>query len=519
MFTQELGKKIVLMLVLAGAIAGIVVVWLWAQKPEFQILFSNLSPEDASAVVDTLRKDGIAYSLSGDGTAVLVPAERLHDLRMQLASQGLPQGGGVGFEIFDRSTFGTTPYVQKLNYHRALQGELARTISQMSVVDNARVHLVIPERTLFSEQQEKPSASVVLGLRPGKVLGQGQIQGIVHLVASGVEGLSPQSITIVDSNGQILAKGGNDSSEVMMTNTQLEYQQNLEKTLAEKIQTMLERVVGSNKAVVRVSSLLDFRHIELTQETFDPETQVVRSEQRSQEKLSGSSNAAAPEGIPGAASNLPGAQQGQEGGASSENTSQKKNEVINYEISKTVSHIIKPFGTIKKLSVAAMVDGTYEIMEGANGESTSKYIPRNEEEMNKLIRLVKNAMGYSAERQDEVEVVNISFETRIPTGDEGAFAESGGGKLSQFLPIIRYGIGLALTAVAFLFVIRPVLKNLLAQPAIPTPLQAAVTGPTTLPTGVGSMPQELGVPEQIKQQAREHPQAVEMVVKKWIKET
>ncbi|TAJ99479.1 MAG: flagellar M-ring protein FliF [Candidatus Manganitrophaceae bacterium] len=510
MTTASFARKMALLLVLAATFAGGVVLWLWTQKPELQILYTNLSSDDAASVISKLKESHIPYELSADSTAVSVPAERVHELRLQLAGQGLPQGGGVGFEIFDRNTFGTTEFVQKLNYKRALQGELSRTISQLAEVSKARVHLVVPEKTLFSDRQEPSRASVVVTLRAGKRLSEGQIQGIIHLVSSSVEGLSPQTVTVVDSHGQILSRTVDGSATAQMTSTQLDYQQHLEKEIEGKIQSMLERVVGSGKAVVRVTSLLDLRQVEHTEEKFDPDTQVVRSEQRAQEQMNGTSGSAGPSGVPGVLSNVPpGAPAGASAGTASSNNAQKKNEVINYEISKTVSRIIEPIGTIKKLSVAALVDGTYQ---AAQGDAPRKYIPRNEDEMKKLEELVKKAMGYSAERQDQVEVVNIPFEANALAEEEGV-AEPPNKGLAQWLPFAKYGIGLVVGLIAFFFVIRPALKALL------TPSPTFPAGTAQLPAGaLGEL--QVGAPrtDQMVQIAKQNPQAATMVVKQWLKE-
>lgn len=512
MTTTPLARKIALLLVLAATVAGGVVLWLWVQKPEFQILYTNLSSEDAASVVAKLKEGRIPYELSADSTAVSVPAERVHELRLQMAGQGLPQGGGVGFEIFDRNSFGTTEFVQKLNYRRALQGELSRTIGQLAEVSKARVHLVVPERTLFSERKEPSRASVVVTLRAGKRLSEGQVQGIIHLVSSSVEGLSPQTVTVVDSHGQILSRPGDGSSPVQMTSAQLDYQKHLEKEIEGKIQSMLETVVGTGKAVVRVTSLLDLRQVEHTEEKFDPDTQVVRSEQRAQEELSGSSASAGSSGVPGVLSNVPpGTQAGSPAGATSTNNSQKKNEVINYEISKTVSRIIEPFGTIQKLSVAALVDGNYE---AADGDTPRKYLPRNAEEMAKLEELVKKAMGFSAERQDQVEVVNVPFESNALLDEETAAEEPAGNAFAQWLPFVRYGIGVVIGLIGFVFVVRPVLKTLLAPS--PTPVAyPPVRGQMSAP--FGELPGAPGA-EQMVQMARQNPQAATKVVKQWLKE-
>ncbi|MFY9270884.1 MAG: flagellar basal-body MS-ring/collar protein FliF [Candidatus Manganitrophaceae bacterium] len=513
--TLPIGRKIALLLLLAGTVAGGMVLWLWIQKPDLQVLYSNLSSDDAASVVAKLKEGHVPYTLSADGSAILIPAEQVHEWRLQLAGQGLPQGGGVGFEIFDRNSFGTTEFVQKLNYRRAIQGELGRTIGQLAEVHKARVHLAIPERSLFSERQEPARASVALTLKSGKRLSEGQIQGIVHLVSSSVEGLSPQAITVIDQHGQILSKTTDGPSATGLTSTQLDYQKNLEKETEGKIQSMLERVVGSEKAVVRVTSLLDFRRVELTEEKFDPDTQVVRSEQRAQEQANGTSANSGPSGIPGVRSNTPpGNQAASPTGTTASNNSQKKNEVINYEISKTVSRIVEPVGAIKKLSVAVLVDGTYE---PAQGETGRKYLPRSEEEMKKLEELVKKAMGYSAERQDQVEVVNIPFETGPVSEGETPENPSLVQTWTQWLPLARLAAGPLLAVIIFFLVVRPILKALLA-PTAPPVLASSSTSNMAFPENAEPRRIETSKDDQTLKLAKENPQVATQVIKKWIKE-
>ena len=505
------GRKLALLSVLAAAIAGAVVVWLWAQRPDLQTLFSNLSSEDAAAVVAKLREAHVAYEFSADGGAILVPSEKVHELRLQLASQGLPQGGGVGFEIFDRTSFGTTEFVQKLNYRRALQGELARTIGQLAEVSHARVHLVVPEHSLFTERQEPARASIVVSLRSGRTLAANQVQGIVHLVASSVEGLRPQEVTVIDSHGQVLTQAAGEA-DAPIGRGHTEFQRGLEQDLEARIQTMLERVVGPNRAVVRVSSVLDLRQVELTEEKFDPDTQVVRSEQRSQEKLNGSTEGPGPTGVPGVLSNLPGGAAAGATGATSRNATDKQNEVVNYEISKTVSRILEPAGTIKQLSVAALVDGTYESAKGADGQTSRKYVPRSDEELKKLEELIKKAMGYSEQRKDQVVITNVAFEANAVGDEEAAAPATLASRLAPWLPLARYAAAGALVGVVLLFVVRPVLKALLAPPA------SSAGG--YVPLAAGGEVGRPGLParEQMIQLAKDNPQAAAMIVRKWLKE-
>ncbi len=508
-----INQRMIILLALAGSIAGLVAVGLWTQQPDMQVLFSNVSTEDASAIVDKLKELKVPYETSGGGGTILVPSAQVYDLRLQLAGLGLPHGGGVGFEIFDRSTLGMSEFVQKLNYRRALQGELARTVAQMGGVEKARVHLAIPERRLFSTEQDRARASVVVSLYSGQMLSKAQVQGIVHLVASSVEGLQAKDVTVVDGQGRILSSSAPDDP-AGLTNTQLEYQQALEKDIENRIQSMLERIVGTNKAVVRVSSVVDFRKVETTEERYDPNGQVVRSEQRGQEKSSGVNGTTG--GVPGVESNVPPGGE-QESAQTSSNSSQTKNETVNYEISRTVSRIVEPTGTIKKLSVAVLVDGTYEAPKPAEGEKSPaadaprKYTPRSAEEMTRIEEIVKKAMGYSAERQDQVEVVNMQF--GFGEDAQQAGVESAPEPQKPWMPYIRYAVGGVLFLLLLFFVVRPLLGMLAIASAPPAETPS-------LPASVGQVEASLagGKPRaQIVDMARGNPDATAVVVKQWLK--
>lgn len=512
----SMGKKILLMTLLTGGIATISVIWLWVQKPDFRILYTNLSSEDAGSVVTKFKELGVPYEFSNDGKSLLVPAERVHELRLLLAGEGLPQGTGVGFEIFDQSTFGTTEFVQKLNYRRALQGELARTISQIDSINNARVHLVIPEPSLFSDQQELTRAAVIVNIKPGKILTDAQVRGITHLVSGSVEGLKTESVTIVDGKGRIRTTGSGGSSSILMSNNQLEFQKNLELQIQKTIQTMLEKVVGQGKALVRVSSIIDLRQIELTEEKYDPETPVVRSEQRSQGNSSRSSQSTRPSGSPGVSSNLPGGAGGSARGANNQNSADNTSEVINYEISKIVSHVVEPFGAIKRLSVAALIDGTYEEVTNEEGVTSQKYIARGEKEMVILTAIVKKAMGFSRERKDELEVVNIPFKTNqsLDLGDPPAMPITD--VIMNWLPLVRQILGPLMILLVLAMIIRPIIKVALTQIPQPVPLPAVgqeipeIEEKTVGTTGPSS--------EEIIELTEKNPQLAVTMVRKWVKE-
>jgi flagellar M-ring protein FliF len=390
-------QKGVLVGVVLAALAGFASLLLWSNEPEYRPLFTQLSPEDAAAIVAKLKDERIPYRLLADGRAIAVPAAQVHESRLRLASEGLPKGGGVGFELFDRTTLSMTNFVQRLNYQRALQGELARTIGQIAAVEQARVHLVVPQKSVFLDEQQKPSASVVVKLRPGAQLAKPQIQGIMHLVASSVEGLQPSQVTLVDTNGRLLAGGEEQEGFAQLSASQLELQQGLERELERKIQSLLERAVGPQRAVARVSVSMDFQRVESTHEVFDPSSTAIRSEQRGTERSSGAT--AAPSGPPGVASNVPGSSLPTPPTTSSE--TQKQNETVNYEVSKSIKRVVEPVGRIKRLSAAVLIDGTYK---------DGTYVPRSDAEMQRYHMLVKTAIGFDADRGDQVEVINVPFD-------------------------------------------------------------------------------------------------------------
>lgn len=428
-----------------------------ANRTDYRPLFTNLSSEDAGEIVKKLKDAKTPYQISPDGKGVMVPSDKVHELRLSLASEGLPQGGGVGFEIFDRKNFGMTEFVQKLNYQRALQGELARTISQISGVEQARVHLVIPEKTLFKESEKPPTASIVLRMKGTKALRDAEVQGVVHLVAASIEGMSADNVTVLDSRGKILSKGEGSSGDLSakMTSTMQETQRAYERNIEERLQTLLDRVVGGGKTVARATAIFDFKQVERVEEKFDPETIAVRSEQRSEEKAGGTLAAT---GVPGVQTNLgrnaPGTAGGAIGGGS------KNDETLNYEVSRSTSRTIEPVGTLSKVSVAILVDGKYEapaaVKEGESGQP--KYIPRSPEELQKIEALVKGAIGFNAERGDQLSIQNIPFQD---PDDMGGSAEAPKWWTNPFFLALFKNLLIAFGFVALmLFVIKPLISTL-----------------------------------------------------------
>jgi flagellar M-ring protein FliF len=403
----------------------------------------------------------------------------VYDLRLSLASEGLPQGGGVGFEIFDRKNFGMTEFVQKLNYQRALQGELSRTISQLAGVESARVHLAIPEKSLFKDAEKPATASVVLKMRSNRTLREAEVQGVVHLVASAIEGMDPDNITVLDSRGKMLSSTSPTDANSKQADARQGIQRTFEKNEEDKLQSLLDKVVGSGRSVARVSATYDFKQVEKYEERYDPETAAVRSEQRSEEK--GGTTATA-SGVPGVQSNL--AKSAPAAGTSGGGT--KSDETLNYEVSRSTARTIEPVGVLSKISVAILVDGKYELSPGAKPDEKAKYLPRTPDEMQKLEALVKSAVGFNAERGDQVTVANIPFQE---TGDGGSeTVKWWDSPIAQTL--LKNGlISLGFLAL-LLLVIRPLLKLLkVSRPQ----------GESFLP-----LPTDLEAVQMIESQKKEH---------------
>ncbi len=443
-------NKILIIAIALLSIACIIFSFAWMQREQYQILFTNLSQEDSGLIIQKLKEKKIKYKIEGE--KILVPSDKVYETRIQLAAQGVPTGGSVGFELFDKTDFGTTDFVQKLNYQRALQGELTRTIMALSEIEHARVHLVIPEKTVFIEQKTNPSASILLKLKTGKKLTENQIQGIVHLVSSSVEGLSPKDVTIVDSTGEMLTKQKDQLSA--LSSSQLEYQKNFEKEVELSVISILEPIVGVGKVRAKATVDIDFTKIEKTEERYDPEGQVIRSTQKIAEK----SDVGGAGGVPGVNSNLP-TKAVQSPAFLSQGQTEKQNEIVNYEISKVVSHIISPTGIVKRQTIAVVVDGNYKM---DNNKKERVYVPRSDEEIKHYEDLVKKAIGFSQERGDDVKVVNMPFSevtfSDLPTKST----------FQQYAPVIidifmKYVTPLLVALMVIFLVLRPLLKSLFIE--------------------------------------------------------
>ncbi len=368
-------------------------------------LYSNLTLEDGNNIITSLDSQGIKYQIQANGTQILVPESEVLRLRMKLAGDGLPSNtAGVGYEIFDKSqNLGTSNFVYNVNMLRALEGEIARTIMSFGKISSARVHLVMPKRELFTREEQEPSASVALKVNSSQALTTSEISAIRHLVATAVPNLKVSKITIVDDKGRLLAKGVDDPNDPsLIAETSEQYRISYENRLKKMVEELLEQSVGVDKVKAQVSAAIDFDRITTNSEEYDPDGQVVRSVQSVEEKEQ-SNEKDTSENV-SVKNNLPDNQAG-EGSTVSSSSAQKTDETTNFEITKKVTNHVKETGTVNRLSVAVLVDGTYSVAE----DGTVTYNPRSDEELKKLESLVKSAIGFDAERGDKVEVVNMQF--------------------------------------------------------------------------------------------------------------
>ena len=451
--------------------------------PEMAPLFTNLTLNDSAAIAKELDREGVSYELRGQGDVILVPKDKVARLRMQLAETGLPKGGGIGYEIFDKSdALGTTSFVQNIDAVRALEGELERTIRTLNSVENARVHLVMPERPLFSRDKVEPSASIVLRVRG--TLEPGQVRAIRHLVATAVNGLRPQRISIVDEAGNLLADGAPDDPNSGIGAGAGERQIAYENRLRKQVEGIVTSVVGPDHARVQVNADFDFNRITETSDKYDPDGRVVRSSQTREE-----SSATSPTNNEVTVGNeIPQGQQTQAPAAGGEanptpsDKSRKTEETVNYEISKTTKTEVIEGGRLKRVSVAVLVDGTYS----KNDKGELVYKPRSKEEIDQIAALVRSAIGFDQKRGDQLEVINLPFAApqpvpiAAPRGWLSALHFSKDDIMQAIEMVVMGLLGLAV----LLLVVRPLVRRIIAPAtdAMPALLPAAPSETATVET-------------------------------------
>lgn len=431
-------------------IVGFIIMALRMTTAAMTPLYTGLTLEDSSRIISELEKNNTPYEIAANGSQIMVPSDRVLRMRMTLASQGIPATGSiVGYEIFDRSdTLGSSNFVMNINMMRALEGELARTIGAISNVENARVHLVFAKREIFSREKDKPTASVTIKMRGGKALDKSEVQSITHLVASAVPGLEASRVTVVDNHGKLLARGDGDSAEASVSRMQ-EQRIEFETHMQEKLEEMIEKVIGTGKVRVQINADLNFDRIVTNSEKYDPDGQVARSVQSNSERANNQEKT--PKDNVSVTGNLPPSSAGD--GASSTQISEQAVETTNFEISKTVQNHISEGGNVKRLSVAVLVDGTYI------GDD-EKYEPRTEDELKQIRSLVASAMGYDEKRGDRLEVVNMRFTTETFKAEEESVYQK---FKFEAQSIIQTLIIAVVAILAILLVLRPAVTQLIKQ--------------------------------------------------------
>ena len=476
-FLKGLGaSRVMAMVAVTAALIGFFAfVIMRVTTPQMTTLFTDLSPEDSSAIIKDLERQAISYELRNEGAAIMVPKDKVTRLRMKLAEGGLPKGGGVGYEIFDKSdALGTTSFVQNINHLRALEGELARTIRGIDRIQAARVHLVLPERPLFSREAPEPSASIVVRVRG--TLEPQQVRAIRHVVASAVNGLKPQRVSIADETGLLLADGSGDNGDAGIGD---ERRSNFEKRLRQQVEAIVSSVVGAGRARVELSADFDYNKITQTSDRFDPEGRVLRSSQTREE----TSATADSNGQVTVNNELPGNQRQENAAPTPRDQSKKTEETSNYEISRTTKTEVTEAGRVNRISVAVLVDGSYV----KNDKGDMVYQDRSKDQLDRIAALVRSAIGFDQKRGDHVEVVNLRF-AEAPAAAMPASEPNGLFGMLQFtkddiMYVIELGVMMLLGVVVLLMVVRPLVKRILASEPQPQLAPAATVHALTDASG------------------------------------
>lgn len=493
-------RQVGLMAALAATIALAVAVVLWAQSPNYSILYGNLSANDLAQVADALDKSGVPYKVEHGSGSITVPAGKVHELRIRLATQGMPQSKATGYELLEKETaFGTSRFLEKARYQRALEGELARSIGSLNGVQSARVHLAVPKQSVFVRDRTKPAASVLLKLHPGQALEKSQVAGIVHLVAASVPSMQPEGVTVVDQQGKLLSNTGS-FEDLALSATQFDYARQLEEAYTQRILDILAPFVGPAGVRAQVVADLDFTVMEQTRESYLPEQMSVRSEEIREEQNSQLN----PMGVPGALTNQPprgGTVAGSDGENSAEGSGNSSRHVVrNYELDRTITHSRHAPGRIQRLSVGVVVDYRKKMLEEGKVES----VPLSQQELEHITALVKEAVGFDAQRNDSVNVINTPFRDTL---EMEPVAETPLWQQPWIWGLAKPLLGGLFVLWLVLGVLRPTLRNL----AHAGQMIEAQTNSEVLPAGeAGQAVAGLPMPEDevvLSEQARQAEQA------------
>ncbi|MEM6161030.1 flagellar basal-body MS-ring/collar protein FliF [Erwinia sp. P6884] len=544
--------RIPILIAAAAAIAIVIAMVLWAKQPEYRVLYNNLSNEDGGAIVTQLTQMNIPYRFDDAGGALMVPAEKVHELRLRLAQQGLPKGGAVGFELLDKEKFGISQFSEQVNYQRALEGELSRTIETLGPVKNVRVHLAMPKPSLFVREQKAPSASVTLTLQPGRALDQGQISAIVHMVSSSVAGLPPGNVTVVDQAGHLLTQS--DSAGRNLNDAQLKYATDVEARFQQRIEAILNPILGNGNVHAQVTAQIDFNARERTDETYEPNSnpanQAIRSRQSSNSQQLGGQY---PGGVPGALSNQPAPANtapvtapqnnanGQNNGANAANNAQanqgtststasagpsntRNDDTTNYEVDRTILHTKMNVGDVKRLSVAVVVN--------FKTDAQGKPVALSEEQLKQIENLTREAMGYSEQRGDSLNVVNSQFNETDETVGELPFWQQAS-FINQMMEAGRWLLVLIVAFILYRKLVRPQLRRKAEQEKVAA--EAAVLASqspnendaVSVTLSKDELDQERKsqhrmsaevMSQRIRDMSENDPRVVALVVRQWMKE-
>lgn len=469
-------RKMMAMVMVAVLIAAVAGSLLWSREPAYRILFTNLPDKDGGAIVQSLEQMKIPYKL--DAGMISVPAESIYDVRLKLAAQGLPKAGNVGFELLDNQKFGVSQFAEQVNYQRAVEGELTRSIESISAVEKARVHLATPKQTVFLRDQQKPSASIVLTLHPGRVLDGGQVAGIIHLVSSSIPGLPVGNVTVVDQDGNLLSRSADLNARGNLDQRQLQYVGQIERGFVERLETILAPIVGKDNVRAEVTAQVDFAEIEQTSESFKPNSPPNAAAIRSQQTLdqTGRSSEDAAMGVPGALSNQPPGAAGAPitapvqaqpidpaappgtapAVAPAVNSNIKKEATTNYEVDKTIQHVKQPVGVVKRLSAAVVLN--YKA--GKDKDGKVAYVPFSATEMTQINNLVREAIGYNKERGDSINVVNAAFAESMPLEEKPLPDKALNYIQSNAMDVLKMLVIAIASLYLLFFVVRPLMKDL-----------------------------------------------------------
>jgi flagellar M-ring protein FliF len=536
-----MGRNVLIGGGVAAVLAVVLALWLWNSGPEYRVLYANYSDKDGGAITAALDQMGVPYKFSEGGSAILVPAEQVPDLRLKLASQGLPKGGNVGFELMENQKLGVSQFLEQVNYQRSLEGELARSIQSLGSVAGARVHLALPKPSVFVRDQQKPTASVLLNLQSGRALDPGQVSAIVHLVASSIPELTVGNVTVVDQNGNLLSEQPKQNGlGKQLDATQLKYVEMVQQNIVKQVESLITPIVGKGNVRAEATAEIDFAQVDTAAEMYKPnsppEPQAIRSQQTSEQTgpVTGAAN-----GIPGALSNQPpglatapldGTAPGTPGATTTGPS--RKDATTNYEVDKTVRYEQRPMGGIKRLTVGVVVNYRRSV-DPNTGKITVK--PLAAEEVAQINELVKQAMGYSQARGDTMNVANAPFDGVDRPDENGPDWYKDPANLPLAMEVGKYLLIAAVIAFLYFRILRPLLRPVVrkfdeatAKPEEKKPEEeeddeaAVVTlGPDGQPIGGGGeeAPRERSYRENLamaKEMARDDPRIVANVIKAWV---